>query len=81
MLAAGPIQSYDDFVAQPDVPAPLSATAALRSIERVAGGLFKKYVLAQGLERLFLTGFHAGPLRALEMPVDLCLALPRFQRL
>ena len=60
MLAAGPIQSYDDFVAQPDVPVPLSATAALRSIERVAGGLFKKYVLAQGLERLFLTGFHAS---------------------
>ena len=59
MLAAGPIQSYDDFVAQPAVPAPLSATAALASIERVAGGLFKKYVLAQGLERLFLTGFHA----------------------
>ncbi len=59
MLAAGPIQSYDDFVAQPAVPAPLSATAALRSIERVSGGLFKKYVLAQGLERLFLTGFHA----------------------
>ena len=27
--------------------------------ERIANGLFKKYVLAQGLEALLLTGFHA----------------------
>jgi len=59
MLAAGPIQSYDEFVAQPAVPAPLSTPAALDATERIAGGLFKKYVLAQGLQRLLLTGYHA----------------------
>jgi alginate O-acetyltransferase complex protein AlgI len=59
MLAAGPIQSYDEFVAQPAVPAPLSTRDALIAIERIANGLFKKYVLAQGLEALLLTGFHA----------------------
>ncbi len=59
MLAAGPIQSYDEFTAQPPVPAPLTRWAALRAIERISLGLFKKYVLAQALERLFLTGFHS----------------------
>lgn len=59
MLAAGPIQSYDEFVAQPAVPAPLSTRDALIATERIANGLFKKYVLAQGLEALLLTGFHA----------------------
>jgi D-alanyl-lipoteichoic acid acyltransferase DltB (MBOAT superfamily) len=59
MLAAGPIQSYDEFVAQPGVPAPLSTRAALMATERIANGLFKKYVLAQGIEALLLTGFHA----------------------
>ena len=59
MLAAGPIQSYDEFVAQPAVPAPLSTRAALIATERIANGLFKKYVLAQGIEVLLLTGFHA----------------------
>jgi D-alanyl-lipoteichoic acid acyltransferase DltB (MBOAT superfamily) len=37
----------------------LSTTAALVATERIASGLFKKYVLAQGLQRLFLTGLHA----------------------
>ena len=59
MLAAGPIQSYDDFATQPAVPPPLDARA-LRAMERVTSGLFKKFVLANYLDRLFLTGFHAG---------------------
>ncbi len=60
MLAAGPIQSFDEFVAQPAVPRPLSAAGALRAIERIAFGLSKKYVVAQAIQRAFLTDFHAG---------------------
>ena len=58
MLAAGPIQAYSEFVAQPAVPEPLSASDALRALERIAGGLLKKFVLANMIERIFLTGFR-----------------------
>jgi D-alanyl-lipoteichoic acid acyltransferase DltB (MBOAT superfamily) len=60
MLAAGPIQGYDDFVAQPAVPEAPGTIATLAAAERVAGGLFKKFVLAQTIERVFLTDFRAG---------------------
>jgi membrane protein involved in D-alanine export len=71
MLAAGPIQSYDEFVAQPPVPAPLGAAGALGAMERIASGLFKKFVLANYLDRLFLTGFHAaGPYFLLEVQLN-----------
>ncbi|HET6884350.1 MAG TPA: MBOAT family O-acyltransferase [Pirellulales bacterium] len=61
MLAAGPIQAYSEFVAQPAVPPPLTASDALRGIERIAQGLFKKYVLATIVLRAFLTnGFQAS---------------------
>jgi len=59
MIAAGPIQSYDDFVAQPGVPAPPSASRSLVALERIAWGLTKKFILANYIDRLFLTGFHA----------------------
>ncbi|MGH7194461.1 MAG: hypothetical protein ACREJM_13155, partial [Candidatus Saccharimonadales bacterium] len=59
MLVSGPIQGYAEFVAQPAVPPPLSASNALRGVERIAHGLFKKYVLAAVLDRTFLTGFAA----------------------
>lgn len=59
MLAAGPIQGYADFVAQPAVPPPLSASDALRGVERIAHGLFKKYVLAAIVKQVFLTSFVA----------------------
>ncbi len=59
MLAAGPIQGYADFVAQPAIPPPLSASDALRSVERIAHGLFKKYVLAAIVKQDFLTSFVA----------------------
>ncbi len=67
-LAAGPIQAYDEFVAQPPVaPAPTSAVA-LEAVDRIAGGLFKKFVLAFVVERVFLTGFRArGPYFLLEV--------------
>lgn len=59
MLAAGPIQAYDDFVAQPAVPEPPTASRTLVALERIALGMFKKFVLANFLDRMFLTGFHA----------------------
>jgi D-alanyl-lipoteichoic acid acyltransferase DltB (MBOAT superfamily) len=49
MLAAGPIQSYVDFVTQPAAPPKLSASDALRAVERIALGLFKKFVVANFL--------------------------------
>ena len=68
MLAAGPIQAYDDFIAQPEVPPALTARQSLTFLERIASGLFKKFVLANYIDRLFLTGFHAhGPYFLLEM--------------
>ena len=57
MLAAGPIQAYADFVEQPAVPPPLTASNALRGVERIAHGLFKKYVLAMTVDKVFLNGF------------------------
>ncbi|HWB10233.1 MAG TPA: MBOAT family O-acyltransferase [Pirellulales bacterium] len=59
MLAAGPIQAYAEFVAQPAVPERLTASNALRGVERIAHGLFKKYVLATIVSRACLTGFKA----------------------
>jgi D-alanyl-lipoteichoic acid acyltransferase DltB (MBOAT superfamily) len=59
MLAAGPIQSYDDFVAQPAVPAPLGIAGSLGAIERIVAGLFKKYVLAHFIKTVFLTDYRA----------------------
>lgn len=67
MLAAGPIQAYDDFVAQPAVPSRLTPVEALGAVERIASGLFKKFVIAAVLKSIFLTGFRArGPYVLLE---------------
>jgi membrane protein involved in D-alanine export len=57
MLAAGPIQSYDEFVEQPGEPRPLTAAVVLSATERIAHGVFKKFVLAFAIKKLFLTGF------------------------
>jgi D-alanyl-lipoteichoic acid acyltransferase DltB (MBOAT superfamily) len=68
MLAAGPIQAYDDFRAQPAVPAPLTIPIALAAMERIASGLFKKFVIAQSIHAIALTGFTAdGPYLLLEV--------------
>ncbi len=61
MLAMGPIQSYDDFVQQKDVVAePLSFEETLQATERIARGLFKKFVIAYFIESLLLTGFQSS---------------------
>ncbi|HEY2157366.1 MAG TPA: MBOAT family O-acyltransferase [Isosphaeraceae bacterium] len=71
MLAAGPIQSYDDFAAQPPVPPAPGMSTALRGVERVCLGMFKKYVLANVIELAFLTNFRAtGPYFLLELQVN-----------
>jgi D-alanyl-lipoteichoic acid acyltransferase DltB (MBOAT superfamily) len=71
MLSAGPIQSYDEFVAQPDSPPPLSPAGALRAFERIAAGMFKKFILANLLEAAFLTSFRShGPYFFLEMQLS-----------
>ena len=62
MLAAGPIQAYADFVAQPAVPPPLTASDALRGVERIAHGLFKKYVLAAIVSEAFVTKGFRSPM-------------------
>jgi D-alanyl-lipoteichoic acid acyltransferase DltB (MBOAT superfamily) len=61
MLAAGPIQSYQEFTEQPGVPKPLGLSGSLTAIERIVFGLSKKYVVANMIERSFLTGFRAPP--------------------
>jgi D-alanyl-lipoteichoic acid acyltransferase DltB (MBOAT superfamily) len=60
MLAAGPIQAYADFREQQIPAQPLGRDGVLEAVERIARGLFKKFVLANGLETLFLTDFRAG---------------------
>jgi D-alanyl-lipoteichoic acid acyltransferase DltB (MBOAT superfamily) len=68
MLAAGPIQAYDDFRTQPAVPAPLTFAAVLEAMERIAAGLFKKFVIAQAVHEVLLTGFAArGPYLLVEV--------------
>jgi len=60
MLAAGPIQSYDEFCGQPPVPKALTHRDVLSASERIATGLFKKFVLAFLVEKLFLSDFQTG---------------------
>ncbi len=68
MLAAGPIQSYEDFVDQPAVPRPISAVQVLGGVERIALGLFKKFVVAYVIQKVFLTDFYVtGPYFLLEV--------------
>jgi D-alanyl-lipoteichoic acid acyltransferase DltB (MBOAT superfamily) len=68
MLAAGPIQAWDDFVAQPKIAPPLTFDQSLTMIERIVHGLFKKYVLATAISAIFLTnGRSHGWYRLVEM--------------
>jgi D-alanyl-lipoteichoic acid acyltransferase DltB (MBOAT superfamily) len=71
MLAAGPIQSYDEFVAQPQSPPAPGPAMALKSVERIVLGMFKKFVLANALQAAFLTFFQArGPYFFIEVQLN-----------
>jgi D-alanyl-lipoteichoic acid acyltransferase DltB (MBOAT superfamily) len=68
MLAAGPIQSFTEFAAQPATPDPIAFEDALQGIGRIAQGLFKKYVLAYCLIQLTSTAWQSrGAYALLEM--------------
>jgi D-alanyl-lipoteichoic acid acyltransferase DltB (MBOAT superfamily) len=68
MLGAGPIQAYSEFASQPRVPDPLTPLEVMNSLERIAFGLFKKYVLATSIQTLFLTDFATfGPYTFVEV--------------
>ncbi len=70
MLVAGPIQSFDDFRSGQAAPEALTLSEAVGGAERIAWGMFKKYVLAFFLDRIFLTGFTAtGPYFFLEAQI------------
>lgn len=62
MLAAGPIQAYDDFAAQPVTTSAPGADDILSAVERIVFGLFKKFVLAYLIQQTFLTGFQSDGL-------------------
>ena len=60
MLAAGPIQSYEDFVQQPGEPRRVDRNEVLSALGRIAFGAFKKFVVATALKETFLTDFSVG---------------------
>ena len=62
MLAAGPIQGYDDFVCKPVQTRVLNFELTLQAIERIVSGLFKKFVLAYLIKEIFLTDFESSGL-------------------
>jgi D-alanyl-lipoteichoic acid acyltransferase DltB (MBOAT superfamily) len=59
MLAMGPIQAYDDFAGQTAPPKMATSREVLAGMERIANGLFKKFVLAYAVQKLFLTDFRS----------------------
>lgn len=72
MLAAGPIQAYDDFVRHKSDQFEPTAYDVLLALERISSGLVKKFVLAYLLQRVFLTNLEApGPYFLLEMQLTL----------
>jgi len=70
MLAAGPIQSFDDFVKHAEDRFEPTAKTVLIGFELIASGLFTKFVLADLLQKLFLTNLEStGLYFFLEMQV------------
>ena len=60
MLTAGPIQAFADFRRYRTHFPQVDRDAAFEGVERIARGLFKKFVLADGVVKiLFLTGFES----------------------
>lgn len=61
MLAAGPIQRYSEYKKAITVM-PLTKEDTLVGLERISTGLFKKFVLADVIARVWLTNFqHPDP--------------------
>lgn len=59
MVAAGPIQAWDGFDPnEPQYPAS-TVPQVMAGMDRIARGLFKKFVVAQAIQVVFLTGFKA----------------------
>ena len=58
MLAAGPIQAFEEFRSAPTPPA-VDKTLALEGLEAVARGLFKKFVVAFAVQSIFLNDFNS----------------------
>ena len=58
MLAAGPIQSYSDYRAEGLRSEPPTTEDTVSGLERISTGLFKKFVLAELISRIFLTQFQ-----------------------
>jgi D-alanyl-lipoteichoic acid acyltransferase DltB (MBOAT superfamily) len=72
MLAAGPIQAYDDFVRHENDNIDPTPQDVLIGFERIASGLFKKFVLAYLIQTLFLTDLKvSGAYFLFEMQVTL----------
>ncbi|MCV2349764.1 MBOAT family O-acyltransferase [Paucibacter sp. Y2R2-4] len=60
MLAAGPVMGLADFKKNLSSSPTLDQDGVIDAFERIASGLFKKFVLANGIiESLFLTGFKS----------------------
>lgn len=60
MLAAGPIQSYTEFV-KSETTLPVSTfEGSVTALERIASGLFKKYVLAAAVDLLLIEHVPTG---------------------
>lgn len=62
MLAAGPIQAWDDFIVHREDKPGKTLEEVLPALERIGYGLFKKYVIAVIISRIFLTGFTSDGL-------------------
>lgn len=60
MLAAGPIEAYDQYRERAGKVVELDRETVLVAAERVASGLFKKFVVASTISSVFLTGFRGG---------------------
>ncbi len=67
MLAAGPIQSWKEF-RHSDHHSSITQEETLQAAERIATGMFKKFVLASAVQQVFLSGFQSeGLLYVLEV--------------
>lgn len=68
MLAAGPIQAYEDYAATPFVDPKTSVVGVLDGAELIASGLFNKFVICYFIKKIFLTDFAAaGPYFIVEL--------------